>query len=170
MEKILGILITSMFLMTGFSAIASVAQTEIIANTNFEFNFAIEKVTFEPNPPKKNELVIFNVTVAFENWERGAVKVQGWIDGATNGGMEGYVDPAFGLYSAEIPVYWPDDAEEHTVKMMVDPDGIWDETNENDNIWEDSIKAKPRIRFVNNFIMKILEQFPLLQHLFKLIN
>jgi hypothetical protein len=137
MKKILAIVIVGMFLMLGATTVSAV-QTETMSSTGDGINFAIEDVTYEPQPPNKGEIVTFHVTVSFEGWDK-IVKVQLYCNGNEVEGSYNYAHPD--MPTVDIYYQWPNSDSGYTIKIMVDPDERYEETDETDNTWEETISA-----------------------------
>ena len=108
---------------------------------NDGYNFSIKSMGCNPEQPVGGSRINFWVYVSVKG-NNPCVDVQGWIDGepiklpSPLGPLTLYhliIDDA----KCYFPVMqWPDDGKPHTVKFMVDAFNHYDETNEEDNIFE----------------------------------
>jgi len=138
-RKIMCIGMIGIFLLTGISSVSAVDNTKFIV-TGDGFNYSIDSVTYEPETIEKEKLVVFTVTVGFENTED-AVYIELYIDE--------YCNPDDGMASAatperptvELEYTWPNDYEDHNVLIMIDPENQDAETDETDNTWEETLSA-----------------------------
>ncbi len=138
-KKIICIGIIGIFLLTGISSVSAVDNTKFIA-TGDGFNYSIGSVTYEPEIIEKEKLVVFTVTVGFENTED-AVYIELYIDEYCNpdNGMASVATPE--RPTVELGYTWPNDYEDHNVLIMVDPINQDAETDETDNTWEETLSA-----------------------------
>ena len=138
-KKIIVMAIIVIFLLTGISSVSALENNKLIVKAD-GFNYYIESVTYAPEIIEKEELVIFTVTIGFENTED-AVYIELYVDE--------YCNPDEGMASAAIPdrptveleYTWPNDYEDHDVLIMVDPEDQDDEIDETDNAWEERLSA-----------------------------
>ena len=153
---LLGCLLTAST-MNAYGALAEEETEKVIYMAESDINLAIKEVTYLPNPPEKNEQITFSVKVSLENWDHSA-PIGFWFDGDRDPiTYHAWPDENYEYAYCDIEINWPDDLKEHSVKIMVDPpqngfpDGILPETNEDDNTWENSLKAPKVKKLVSNY-------------------
>jgi hypothetical protein len=161
------------FVMSGMM-FGTLLYASVTVSAENDVNFAIEEVTYEPDPPKKGESITFSVKVSLEYWGRN-VHIGLWFDGERDPMLYlGVADENSEYAYCDIEIEWPDDSNEYTVKIMVDPpkpgipDGTIPETNEEDNTWESTLKATksknhPFIDFLEGLLDKFDWPFPMLR-------
>jgi len=108
---------------------------------------------WEPNPPEKNENVVFKCTI--QNIGKGECKTNFGVQLRLDGEARDFeIVPYYDINDdnkakVSLSFRWPNDYNEHQVKIIIDNYdggvGEIEEENENNNVWKKSIAA-PKVR------------------------
>lgn len=137
MKKILSISIIGMFLLASLT-IVSAEEVKVASDSEScgnGYNFWIEDVTYEPDS-NNSDITIFTVSVGAEGVPEGGTP-HPHVESRVNGQLQDMNYVTFledGVQTCQVNGYHIDFSED-LVEIEVDAENIYDETNEDDNLW-----------------------------------
>jgi len=134
-KKMIVLGIISMVLLTGTTVVSAV-KTEAVTNSEGNYNFKIEDVTYAPDP-NDNEVTVFTINVSAEGLPEGG-SYHPLMESRVNGLTHDMIPVMFtedGLQICTLEGYYINFETDH-VEIEVDCHYMFPETDEEDNLWE----------------------------------
>jgi len=142
-KNVMAIMMASLMLITIFSVINVSAQsgTDVPILRHFQpvsltrkGNYWIEDVSYSPSEPSEGDQVVFTISVDANG--EGHPHIAIYLDGSIQDMGMLIEFPS----TTVLSIIWPA-GDSHTVRIKVDPFNAYEESNEQDNIWQEDIES-----------------------------